>query len=102
MHLNGNFAFLLAICRLQENYSKLMNYEHSLETIRCSSFLEKKFLISRWQLVQRLTLFKAKKGKVVPQFCVSEGLEADLEALFLKGFEKDEQKQGKNKSNNEK
>ena len=92
MHLNGNFAFSLAVGS-RKNRSKFINDERPFETIRCSTFPDYTSSLIDDIWYRDGCYRKHRKAK----FRASEALKADLEALFLEGFEKDGPKQGKNK-----
>ena len=91
LHLSGKFAFSLAVGS-RKNRSKFMNSERPLNIPTCQEYPVENFLVDgKW--FEDGCYRKHRK----PPFNATKALKADLEFLFLQGFEKDGPKQGRNK-----
>ena len=91
LHLSGKFAFSLATGS-RTNRSDFINTERPLETKVCTSIPTPNSLVDlSW--FKDACYRKRRKGA----FRATQALKADLEILFLQGFQKDGPKQGRNK-----
>lgn len=91
LHLSGKFAFSLAIGS-RKNRSTFINAERQLNTLFSTTYPASDTLVDD-------TWYKngCYRKHQKPPFYATEPLKADLEVLFLEGFQKDGPKQGKNK-----